>query len=131
MPAKRKDLQPGNYVGVPACWNLERFGSMVMDVFGDVPYQVGTSTSSKIWRDVDVRLILADEDWERWDLGDPKNPNVKWQTLCYAFTELGRSITGLPIDFQIQQMTRANGLYKGRRNALIDKSRFTPRNEEV
>lgn len=62
------------------------------------------------WRDVDVRLMLDDEVYEAMGFGDPKRPhdNARWVAFTLAFTELGRKMTGLPIDFQIQQTSRAN-----------------------
>jgi hypothetical protein len=74
----------------------------------------------KKWRDVDVRLILSDEEYEQLGLGDPEHShnNAKWTALVLAFSALGRHMTGLPIDFQIQQQTRANKLYPGGRSAL-------------
>ena len=45
--------------------------------------------------------------------------NAKWVALTLAFSELGRRMTGLPIDFQIQPRTYANTAYKDRpRSAL-------------
>lgn len=98
-------------VGMPASLKLHEFGSHVWFVFGSMPYHVGSSLELKTgWRDVDVRVILTDQEYQQWDLGDPKDPhsNGKWVALCLAFSALGRELTGLPIDFQIQQMTLAN-----------------------
>lgn len=109
-----------NGVGMPAALKLDEFGSQVWHAFGEPPYLVGSATSSKQWRDVDVRLILSDEVYEQMGLGDPQYPshNGKWVALCLAFGALGREMTGLPIDFQIQQQTLANKKFKGFRNAL-------------
>jgi hypothetical protein len=98
-------------VGFPATLLLHEFGSQVWFAFGDMPYHVGSSLVEKTgWRDVDVRLILNDEVYAAMGLGDPQQPhqNGKWVALCRAFTALGREMTGLPIDFQIQQLTYAN-----------------------
>ena len=117
-PAKARRVVMGG-TGSPECLYLDEFGSQVWNVFGGPPYHVGSSTTSKKWRDVDVRMILSDEEWKQWGLGDdPKRPNAKWATLCMAFSELGRKMTGLPIDFQIQQQTDANERNKGIRLAL-------------
>jgi hypothetical protein len=99
--------------GMPATLLLEEFGYVVWVVFGDYPYHVGSSVFNKTWRDVDVRLILEDEEYERMGLGDPKYPhqNEKWCTLVLAFSALGKAMTGLPVDFQIQQQTGANAMY--------------------
>lgn len=108
-------------VGMPANLKLQEFGSQVWHAFGEPPYLVGSVLQTKTqWRDVDVRLILDDETYAAMDLGDPKHgqTNGKWVALCWAFSELGRSMTGLPIDFQIQQRTYANKTFDGPRNAL-------------
>lgn len=106
-------------VGMPQALWLNEFGSQVWSAFGEVPYLVGSALIGKEWRDVDVRLILADDDYESMSLGDPTDPhrNAKWVALCMAFSELGYKMTGLPIDFQIQQRTEANK-DKGHRSAL-------------
>ena len=108
-------------VGFPADLKLQEFGSQVWSAFGQPPYHVGSSLETKRdWRDVDVRLILPDDEYEALGVGaaDDTSRNGKWVALCLAFSALGREMTGLPIDFQIQQMTRANKLYDGQRAAL-------------
>jgi len=108
-------------VGMPADMYLHEFGSQVWHAFGTPPYQVGSSLTLKSgWRDVDVRLILHDDEYEAWGLGKPNLPrqNGKWVALCLAFSALGKQMTGLPIDFQIQQQTRANEEFTGDRSAL-------------
>ncbi len=100
-------------VGMPADLYLEEFGYQVWTAFGNTPYHVGSSLLNKQWRDVDVRLILSDEEYERMELGNPAHPheNAKWVSLVMAYAALGRAMTGLPIDFQIQQQTYANAHY--------------------
>lgn len=108
-------------VGMPAALLLHEFGSQVWAAFGTPPYHVGSSLTMKSgWRDVDVRLILSDEEYAAMDLGSPGRPsqNGKWVALCLAFSSLGKQMTGLPIDFQIQQETRANEEYQGPRSSL-------------
>ena len=101
-------------VGFPAHNKLEDFGMKVYWAFGHYPYHVGSSLMTKNdWRDVDVRLIISDGEYKQMGLGDPKYPreNKKMRALCEAFSELGKAMTGLPIDFQIQQRTWANDTY--------------------
>lgn len=108
-------------VGMPASIWLNEFGSRIWSAFGSPPYHVGSSLANKRgWRDVDVRLILSDEEYERWGFGDPKYPqdNDRWISFCAAFSLLGKQMTGLPIDFQIQQQTAANEQFKGNRSAI-------------
>ena len=100
-------------VGMPTTLLLDEFGYMIWSAFGHYAYHVGSSVFGKTWRDVDVRLILEDEKYERMGLGDPKRPheNKKWVALTLAFSALGKEMTGLPIDFQIQQQSDANDTY--------------------
>lgn len=99
-------------VGQPAGLYLEQFGRVLYEAFGTPAYHVGSSMPGKGpgWRDVDVRLMLDDEVYEAMGFGDPKRPhdNARWVAFTLAFTALGRQMTGLPIDFQIQQTSRAN-----------------------
>lgn len=109
--------------GMPAGIWLTKFGVIVHDYFGHVPYHVGSSLSSKQWRDVDVRLILPDEEFaERFGSRDSSaETNPKLGAITLAFATLGQQMTGLPIDFQIQPESHANSVYKdGPRSALIE-----------
>lgn len=113
-PPVQEKHSPG--IGMPASLYLQEFGQVILDAFDEIPYQVGSSLVSNgkpSWRDVDVRLILDDERYERDGYGDPANPhsNAKWCAMVKAFSLLGRRMTGLPIDFQIQQQTFANEHY--------------------
>jgi hypothetical protein len=101
-------------VGQPQGILLNQFGDYLYAAFGEMPYHVGSSLEKKDgWRDVDVRLMLPDEEWARLQLGNPDNPhsNKRWVALTLAWSAFGRQITGLPIDFQIQQRKHANATY--------------------
>jgi len=100
-------------VGMPEALWLNEFGSLVWSAFGEIPYHVGSSLMRKSWRDVDIRLMLDDDKYEAMGFGNPEHQhrNAKWVAMCMAFSELGRKMTGLPIDFQIQQTTLANKQY--------------------
>ena len=122
-------------IGQPRGILLNEFGERLRDAFGEVAYHVGSSLAAlgakgpETWRDVDVRLMLDDDAWEKMGLGDPANPhtNRKWRALCIVFSQYGQHATGLPIDFQLQQRTHANEHYgRGKgclRSALIDVNR--------
>jgi hypothetical protein len=107
--------------GMPAGIWLSKFGTIIADYFGDVPYHVGSSLDRKDWRDVDVRLILDDDEFER-RFGTIRSAEVnrKLAAVTLAFCALGKEMTGLPIDFQIQPRSHANELYPGKRSALIE-----------
>lgn len=99
-------------VGFPAVILLNEFGSQIWAAFGGPPYLVGSALTEKSgWRDVDVRMIIDDQEWKRLGFGDPAtvaHRDAKWISLCLAYSALGKAMTGLPIDFQLQQQTKAN-----------------------
>lgn len=107
---------------MPAILWLQDFGEYVYAAFGEVAYHVGSSLREKNgWRDVDVRVLLPDEEWARLQLGDPSRPsqNRRWAAITRAWSAFGHSMTGLPIDFQLQQRSYANANEKGTRSALL------------
>ena len=116
-------------VGFPENIKLHEFGSKLWDVFGVPAYHVGSSVDSngatkREWFDVDVVVILDDKEWEKWGFGAPENQelNPKWVAMCWAFSMLGRDMTGLKIDFKIQQQSWANKHHRGAgkiRSALV------------
>ena len=100
-------------VGMPAALHLEEFGAHIYAAFGHVPYRVGSSLKLKTgWRDVDVRLILPDDEYAAMFGAETnhtnEHQNEKWVAFVLAFSAFGKSVTGLPIDFQIQRRTDAN-----------------------
>lgn len=115
------DSRPGHGPGVPGAMHLEAFGQAIADAFGHCPYHVGSSATSKTWRDVDVRLILDDDRFHALFPGFASAHHVDawWSLFCAAMSELGRARTGLPVDFQVQSMTEANEKHHGIRNPLM------------
>lgn len=108
--------------GMPAGIWLNKFGVIITDYFGHIPYHVGSSLRSKEWRDVDIRLILPDDEFaERFGNNRSSDTNTKLAAVTLAFAALGKHMTGLPIDFQIQPQTWANDHYGGQmRSALLE-----------
>jgi hypothetical protein len=115
-------------VGQPGSHLLKLFAAHVRQAFGHHPYQVGSSlTEKRGWRDVDVRLILPDDEYEKL-FGPKRGPHdhaldthLDVGMMNWAWSEAGKRLTGLPIDFQIQSMTDANTdpANEGPRSALI------------
>jgi len=107
--------------GMPAGIWLIKFGVLVRDYFGHIPYHVGSSLDRKDWRDVDVRLILPDDEFAAlFGSNRSSDTNRKLAAVTLAFAALGKAMTGLPIDFQIQTVSWANEHYKGPRSALFE-----------
>jgi len=109
-------------VGMPAEIMLREFGEHIRRAFGEMAYHVGSSLREKSgWRDVDVRVMLEDEDYAALGFGYPEEPqrNAKWVSTVLAWSAFGRALTGLPIDFQVQQRSHANGKTPGNRSSLF------------
>lgn len=122
----KKDRRPkvGTGVGMPFGLYLQQFGNHIYQAFGHMSYHVGSSLTQKDgWRDVDVRLIVPDDEYAAMGFGDPvrTHNNKKWVSTVLAWSAFGKTLTGLPIDFQIQQRTYANtdAKNKGPRSALF------------
>jgi len=111
--------------GMPAGIWLQKFGTIIEDYFGYVPYHVGSSLVTKDWRDVDVRLILPDEEYaaQFGSIHASAIGDRKLAAITLAFASLGTAMTGLPIDFQIQPQSWANEHYPHSRSALIEINR--------
>lgn len=109
-------------IGMPETLLLHEFGSHLWSIFGKPAYHVGSSLGPKgtVYRDVDVRMILDDEEYASDGYGEPSqaHKNLKWVSMCLILSHFGRHLTGLPIDFQIQQQTDANRQFQGQRSAI-------------
>lgn len=91
-------------VGMPAWLKLHQFGRLVHDAFGASPILVGSALRTKRVRDVDVRLPLDIDRFIRLvgPAAEFGKPGTRWASLALAYSALGREMTGLPVDFQIQ-----------------------------
>lgn len=106
-------------VGFPANAKLHQWAYAVKQVFGGSVYLVGSALTEKNTRDVDVVCILDDEEFQRvFGSDDGSEWNWRWAGICIAFSEWGRSQTGLNIDFKYQALTKANGRHNKPRGAL-------------
>ncbi len=87
--------------------------------FDSTPYLVGSSLTRADYRDVDVRVILDDEVYARMFPG-PGHQGTQplWSLLSSAISLQLQQMTGLPVDFQIQQMSAANKAYPEVRHPL-------------
>lgn len=79
------------------------------EAFDGMPYLVGSVNERPDFRDVDVRLILSDDEYDELFGGRPE--------LWALFSRLGASFlrarTGLPVDFQVQRQSEANAKHGG------------------
>lgn len=103
------------YVGSPGWFLLNQACLAVHLAFGTVPYLVGSAVERRDFRDVDVRVMLADVEYERLFPGALKlgNPRVHplWSLLCSSISlQLGQA-TRLRVDFQVQPDSVAQTRY--------------------
>lgn len=114
------------YIGAPAVFILDAACRQINAAYDYCEhaqiYQVGSSLERADWRDVDLRMMMSDADFER-EFPDAQNNGAwemdpKWSLLTAAISGHLTKITGLPIDFQFQPMTFANERHKGRRNPM-------------
>jgi len=77
-------------------------------------YLVGSAIDRPDYRDVDVRAIMRDEDFDATFSGH----GPRFALTCMALSAWLKNLTGLPIDFQFQRMSIANERHKGERHSL-------------
>lgn len=121
-PVKR---HKASHVGAPAIFELTRACQDINRAFGGFGcYLVGSALERADWRDVDVRMILEDEAFDRLfpDCGGGTGQrwefDPRWIVMTVSISLWLSKLTGLPVDFQFQPQTHANKVHKGRRNAL-------------
>jgi hypothetical protein len=100
-----------NYIGVPESYVLDQMASIVNHAFNETCYLVGSATQGKNYRDVDVRMIMGDDKFKALFGGENYTHNPFWVLLTTSISSWFRERTGLPVDFQIQQMSNANKLW--------------------
>lgn len=113
-----------NYVGAPQVFYLNQACRTINDSFdGFGCFLVGSSLVKRDWRDVDVRFIMDDGEF---DLMFPNSAgkaegswvyDAKWSLLCAALAEWLSKVSGLPVDFQFQRQTQANEKYPSREHS--------------
>jgi hypothetical protein len=111
-----------NFLGGPQFYNLQCAAATLREAFGAESYLVGSALERRDFRDVDVRCILEDDDFDiLCPASQQQNPNAwdgLWCLLNAALSEWLAARTGLPIDFQIQRRSQAEAQEKGPRYVL-------------
>lgn len=79
----------------------------ITEAFDAHPHVVGSVNQRADFRDVDVRSILPDEEFDALFEGRA----FLWSLLCLSVSEYLRAATGLPVDYQVQKMSVANEKY--------------------
>lgn len=103
-----------NYLPMPAFIRLDHAAALVHKAFGTRPYLVGSATERPDYRDVDLRLILDDAEFDALFAERP----ALWSLICLTVSDFLGTASALPVDFQIQRRTDANAAYPGLRNPV-------------
>ena len=119
--------QRAHYLTPSAYYELDLACRPLAEGFGYGVYLVGSSMERPDYRDVDVRLILSDEEFDRIFLpgtdaaiqeGRLGAGRSFWTIVCLAVSRYLSERSGLPVDFQVQRQTEANQKHDGPRSAL-------------
>ena len=93
----------------------------IYEAFPHRTFLVGSVAETRDFRDVDIRVILDDDQFDDLFKGKP----FIWSLFCLGVTELLSKTTGLSIDFQVQRMSEANERFKDKtRNPIGTKARL-------
>lgn len=71
-------------------------------------YLVGSALERRDHRDVDVRYIMGDEEFDAMFRAGDTVRDAYWSLLCLSISVWLRDVTGLPVDFQIQRQSDCN-----------------------
>jgi hypothetical protein len=114
-----------HWVAAPGFFKLNHACALINKAFdkgGFGCYLVGSALERRDHRDVDVRFIMDDAQYDRMFRDQNEWLNPLWSLLCISISTWLREMTGLPVDFQIQRQTQANEVHgRGagkKRNAL-------------
>ena len=107
-----------HYIPADKYFNLNSCAATLLLAFGDVCFLVGSSIERADFRDVDVRMIMSDEDFDARFPGEHvwNNPHLSplWGVTCTAIGLWLSKQSGLGVDFQIQRRTQANEEFGGK-----------------
>lgn len=127
MSDPKPSMRSASYLSPPDLHRLDWACHPIRRAFGTPPYLVGSCLTRIDFRDIDLRLILADEVVEHMfghleDAGPLRAglPSAARLLINIALSDLiARSANApAPIDFQIQSMTEANVPEHGMRNPM-------------
>jgi hypothetical protein len=120
-------MSRADYLHKDAAFRLTMAAKVINDAYPESYgcYVVGSVLERPDYRDVDVRCIMPDDEFDRHfpgvhDRNTTREPwHPRFSLLCFSITAWLRHMTDLPIDFQFQRQTQANEKYKGRRRNAI------------
>lgn len=120
-------MKSNSYIPASAQFALDAASEAIHGAYDSYGvFLVGSCLERKDFRDVDVRCILADDEFEAlFPKDETQVLRPRWQVQCLALSAWLRSMTGLPIDFQFQKISVANERFKGARRVSLGRYCFS------
>jgi hypothetical protein len=121
LPSASTAARPASYL-TTANFDLLNLACLpVHEAFDTPPYLVGSALERARFRDVDLRTILPDDEWDALFADKPR----LWSLCCLSVSHYLTDLTGLPVDYQVQRRTEANEKFGGRmRNPMGMRARL-------
>lgn len=114
-PATNGEKHYAHHLGVTSFIELCFAAAIVKGAFheGYGVYLVGSALTRKDWRDVDVRHIISDDEFTRrfGEFVEPYDQNHFLRAFNLGISEWMRARCNLPVDYQVQPITKANEKY--------------------
>jgi hypothetical protein len=103
-----------HWIGAPEFFELNHACRAINEAYGSFGiYLVGSSLKRRDFRDVDLRCILADAEFDALFPGERGVwTDARWSLLCCSISCWLKERTGLKIDFQFQRQTQANAEFR-------------------
>ena len=116
-PNPQPEKLRADYLPPQSLFGLHHAAHEVMKSYDSLGvYLVGSCLRGKNYRDVDVRCIMRDADFEAAFPKDENGHRPRWMLTCLSISAWFRQVTGLPVDFQFQKQTLANERYPSRQH---------------
>lgn len=111
-----------NFVGAPAFFKLELACQKLAQAFGGWGmYHCGSSRQRRDWRDVDIRYVLDDKEFQELFPDAHENAwamDPRWLILTISISDWLSKESGLPVDFQFQPWSHVQKYHNKEREPL-------------
>jgi len=111
-----------NWIGAPEMFRLNQAARVIVDAYGMNLFLVGSALERRDHRDVDLRCILDDAEFDTLFPGSAGHQgewlDARWSLLCASISLYLSQCSGLRIDFQFQRRSQANAENDGPRQAI-------------
>jgi hypothetical protein len=109
------------YIGAPAIFKLELLCQSLYKAFSTHCYLVGSATQRPDFRDVDIRMIMADEKFDELfpNAENHWEQDPRWCLMTISISEYLSKEIGMLVDFQFQRRSNANKDHGGKERQAL------------